>query len=157
VLPAGRSNVVTGIVTLDGEQSIAVAGDGVTLLLRDELDISRGDMLADPAYPPRVAKNMDALVCWFSDEPFSPSGRYLLKHATRTVKARVSAVKYRVDIHTLEHEPAPGGISMNDIVHLSLSLNQPICCDAYRDDRATGSFILIDEVNNHTVAAGLIQ
>ena len=157
VLPAGRSNVVTGIVTLDGEQSVALAGDGVTLLLGDELDISRGDMLADPARPPRVARNVEALVCWFSDEPFSPKGRYLLKHTTRSVKARVSAVNYRVDIHTLDRDPAPGGISMNDIVHVSLSLNQPICCDAYLDDRATGSFIVIDEVNNHTVAAGMIQ
>ena len=156
VLPAGRGNAVTGIATLDGGQSIAVAGDAVTLTLRDELDISRGDMLVDPAHPPRVAKYVEALVCWLSDEPFSPGGRYLLKHTTRTVKARISAFNYRVDIHALQRDPAPGAIAMNDIAHLSLSLNQPIFCDAYRENRATGSFILIDEASNHTVAAGLV-
>ncbi len=157
VLPAGRETIVAGIAAFEGDLAIAQAGDSVTLQLRDELDISRGDMLADPAHPPRVARNIDALICWFSDEPFSANGRYLLKHTTRSVKARISAVSYRVDIHTLKRESASGGIAMNDIAHVSLSLNRPIFCDAYRDDRATGSFILIDEVSNQTVAAGLIQ
>jgi sulfate adenylyltransferase subunit 1 len=157
VLPSGRTSVVTEILTLEGTQSVAVAGDAVTLVLRDELDISRGDMISDAAHPPRFAKEVEALVCWFSAEPLSPSGRYLLKHTTRTVKARISTVNYHIDIHTLQSEPATGSIAMNDIAHVALSLNQPILCDAYRDDRATGSFILIDELTNQTVAAGLIQ
>ena len=157
VLPSGRITVVTGIVTIDGAQAVAVAGDTVTILLRDAFDISRGDMLADTVHPPCVAKTLDALVCWFSAEPLYHSGRYLLKHTTRTVKARVSAVNYRVDIHTLQREADSGSIAMNDIAHVALSLNQPIMCDTYRDDRASGSFILIDELTNQTVAAGLIE
>jgi sulfate adenylyltransferase subunit 1 len=157
ILPTGRITTVTGIATIDGVQAVAVAGDAVTLLLRDEFDISRGDMLADATRPPRVTKTLDALICWFSAEPLCPSGRYLLKHTTRTVKARVSAVNYRMDIHTLAREAASGNIAMNDVAHVSLSLNQPIMCDAYRDDRACGSFILIDEITNQTVAAGLIE
>ena len=157
VLPSGRITLVTGISTIDGAQTVAVAGDPVTIVLRDEFDISRGDMLADVTRPPRVARTLDALICWFSAEPFSPSGRYLLKHTTRTVKTRVCAVDYRVDIHTLQREAASGSIAMNDIAHVALSLNQPIMCDAYRDDRTTGAFILIDEVTNQTVAAGLIE
>ncbi len=157
VLPSGRTTVVTAILTLAGAQAKAVAGDPVTLLLRDELDISRGDMLADPVHPPVLTKAVEALVCWFSAEPLSATGRYLLKHTTRTVKARIAAVNYRVDIHNLERESASGSIALNDIVQVSLSLNQPIFCDAYRDDRTTGSFILIDELTNQTVAAGMIE
>jgi len=157
VLPSGRTTVVTGIFTVDGEQSAAVAGDPVTLLLRDELDVSRGDMLADPVRPPLMTKAVQALVCWFSAVPLSATGLYFLKHTTRTVKARISAVNYRVDIHTLERESASGSIALNDIVQVSLSLNQPIFCDAYRDDRTTGAFVLIDELSNQTVAAGMIE
>ena len=157
ILPSGRSTVVTGIQTIAGAQAAAVAGDAVTLVLRDELDISRGDMLADSECPPLVTKAVEALVCWFSAEPLSATGRYLLKHTTRTVKARITSVNYRVDIHTLQREAASGSVAMNDIAHVALSLNQPIMCDAYRDDRASGSFILIDEITNQTVAAGLIQ
>jgi len=156
VLPSGKTTVVTRILTIDGEQSIAVAGDPVTLVLRDDIDISRGDMIADPVHAPRSARNIDATLCWFSAEPLSPAGRYLLKHATRTVKARIAAINYRVDIHTLARESASGSLAMNDIAQVSLSLNQPIFCDDYRDDRACGSFILIDEVSNQTLAAGLI-
>jgi sulfate adenylyltransferase subunit 1 (EFTu-like GTPase family) len=134
VLPSGLITVVTGIVTIDGAQAVAVAGDAVTLLLRDAFDISRGDMLADAVHPPCVAKTLDALICWFSAEPLYPSGRYLLKHTTRTVKARVSAVNYRVDIHTLAREAVSGSIAMNDIAH-ALSLNQPIMATLSRRPR----------------------
>ena len=157
VLPLGRATVVTEIATLDGAQAVAVAGDSVTLVLRDELDVSRGDMLADPVRPPRVVKSAEALLCWLCADPPSASGRYLLKHTTRTVKARIERIDYRVDIHTLGHQAPTGGIAMNDIARVALSFNQPLLCDAYREDRATGSFILIDEATHQTVAAGLIQ
>ncbi len=157
VLPSGRTTVVTEIATLDGTQAVGVAGDSVTLVLRDELDVSRGDMIADAGRPPRVARSAEALLCWLSADPPSASGRYLLKHTTRTVRARIERIDYRVDIHTLAHEPTAGGIAMNDIAHAALSFNQPLLCDAYGDDRATGSFVLIDELTNQTVAAGLIE
>ena len=157
VLPSGRTTVVTEIATLDGPQALAAAGDSVTLVLRDELDVSRGDMLTDPSRPPRVAKAAEALLCWLCADPPSASGRYLLKHTTRTVKARIERIDFRVDIHTLGHDAVIGGIAMNDIARVALSFNQPLLCDAYRENRATGSFILIDEATHQTVAAGLIQ
>jgi len=157
VLPSGRTTLVTEIATLDGSQSVAAAGDSVTLVLRDELDVSRGDMIADASRPPRVARSAAALLCWLGADPPSASGRYLLKHTTRTVKARIERIDYRVDIHTLGHEAVAGGIAMNDIARVALSFNQPLLCDAYREDRATGSFILIDEATHQTVAAGLIE
>ena len=157
VLPCRRTTVVTRILAGGEPQDVAVAGDPVTLLLRDELDISRGDMIADPVCPPLLTKAVNALLCWFSAEPLSATGRYLLKHTTRTVRSRITALNYRVDIHTLDRERAPGSIAMNDIVQASLTLNQPIFCDSYREDRACGSFILMDELTNQTVAAGMIE
>ncbi|OGA45907.1 MAG: sulfate adenylyltransferase [Betaproteobacteria bacterium RIFCSPLOWO2_12_FULL_63_13] len=157
VLPSGRTSVVTHILAGGRPADVAVAGDAVTLQLRDELDVSRGDMLADPVRTPVLTKAVNALLCWFSVEPLSMTGRYLLKHRTRTVRARVTALRARVDIHALGREPVSGSVALNDIVQASLSLNRPIFCDAYRDDRASGSFILIDELTNQTVAAGLIE
>jgi sulfate adenylyltransferase subunit 1 len=156
-LPSGRTTVVKSIADFDGERHIAVAGDCVSVILRDELDISRGDMLADAKRPPRVSRSIEAGLCWLAAEPLAPSGRYLLKHTTRTVKARVATLHHRLDIHTLEHRPVNGSIGMNDIAHATLSLAQPILCDAYREDRATGAFILIDALSNQTVAAGMIE
>jgi sulfate adenylyltransferase subunit 1 len=158
VLPSGRRTVVTQIATFAGAASVAVAGDAVTVHLRDELDISRGDMLVEADQAPKLGKNIEAEVCWLASEPLNPAGRYLLKHTTRTVKAKVTSVNLRLDIHTLQRHPAETqGLAMNDIARISLSLNQPIFCDPYREDRATGSFILIDELSNQTVAAGLIE
>ena len=156
-LPSGRTTIVKEIAGFDGARHVAVAGDCVTLILRDELDISRGDMLADAIRPPRVSRSIEAKLCWLAAEPLAPSGRYLLKHTTRTVKARVATLHHRLDIHTLEHGPVNGSIGMNDITHATLSLAQPILCDAYRENRATGAFILIDELSNQTVAAGMIE
>ncbi len=157
VLPSGRSTIVRGIATSHGPKPAALAGDAVTLLLHDELDVSRGDMLTSPAQRPRAAKTLDAQLCWLAPEPLRLAGRYLLKHTTRTVKARVHSIDHRLDIHTLAPAPAGDHVGMNDIARVSLSLNQPVFCDPYRENRATGSFILIDELNHQTVAAGLIE
>jgi sulfate adenylyltransferase subunit 1 len=157
VLSSGHSTVVREIATFQGPRAAAVAGDAVTLLLRDELDISRGDMLACVERPPRAAKTLQAQICWLASEPLQPAGRYLLKHTTQTVKARVVSVNHRLDIHTLERAPVQELIGMNDIAQISLSLNRPVFCDAYRENRVTGSFILIDELTHQTVAAGLIE
>jgi sulfate adenylyltransferase subunit 1 len=156
-LPSGRSTFVRDIVSLEGSHTVAAAGESVTVLLRDALDISRGDMLVDAAFPPRVTQNIDATVCWLAQEPLQANARLLLKHTTRSTRAKLRSLNYRVDIHTLERHGAPPTLAMNDIAHLSLTLQQPIFCDAYAVNRGTGAFILIDEASNATVAAGLIE
>ena len=157
VLPSGRRTRVKGITVLDQVRYAAAAGDSVTLLLEDELDVSRGDMLADPARPPRAAKAFEAKLCWLANEPLAPRGRYLLKHTSRTVKAKVASIHYRVDVQTLERRPVEGEVRMNEIVHVALVAQQLVFADSYAVDRATGAFILVDEATNQTVAAGMIE
>ncbi|MBI1964898.1 MAG: 50S ribosome-binding GTPase [Betaproteobacteria bacterium] len=156
-LPSGRRTVVKDILALEGSREIALAEDSVTLLLSDELDISRGDMLADAHHAPQAVSTVDATLFWLATGPFSPAGRYLLKHTTRTVKAKVVAVKENVDIYTLKRLASGGEVAMNDVVRATLRLAQPVFADAYAENRATGAFILIDEATNQTVAAGLIE
>jgi sulfate adenylyltransferase subunit 1 len=135
----------------------AAAGDSVTLLLADDLDVSRGDMLAAPARAPRAACAFEAKLCWLAGEPLAPQGRYLLRHTTRSVKARIASIRYRVDVQTLERRPPENEVRMNDIVHAALVAQQPVFADSYAADRGTGAFILIDEATNQTVAAGMIE
>ncbi len=157
VMSSGRRTRIRNIAAPGGARAVAVASDSVTLHLADELDISRGDLLADPAHPPRLLKAFEAKLCWLAGEPLAPQGRYLLKHTTRTVRARFASINYRVDIRTLERLPFEGEVRMNDIVHAALLVQQPVFADSYAVDRATGAFILIDEASNHTVAAGMIE
>jgi sulfate adenylyltransferase subunit 1 len=156
-LPSGRRTRVKAITVLDEVREAAAAGDSVALLLADELDVSRGDMLVDAVRQPRVAKAFEAKLCWLVDEPLARQGRYLLRHSTRTVKAKFAAINYRVDVHTLGREPVADGIRMNDIFHAALIVQQPVFVDSYAVDRATGAFILVDEASNQTVAAGMIE
>jgi sulfate adenylyltransferase subunit 1 len=118
-------------------------------------------MLADPIHPPHALKSIRARICWLSsdllDARTAPAARLLLKHTTRSVKAKLLSLNYRVDINTLEQQAAPAGLAMNDIAHVLLALAQPLFIDRYRLNRATGSFILIDEVTNQTVAAGMFD
>ncbi len=160
-LPSGQRTVVRDIVSLDKSLPIAVAGDSVTVVLADDIDVSRGDMLADPGHRPHALKSVRARICWLSsdllDARTASAARLLLKHTTRSVKAKLTSLNYRVDINTLERQAAPTGLAMNDIAHVSLSLAQPLFVDSYELNRATGSFILIDEASNQTVAAGMID
>jgi len=160
-LPSGRRTVVRDIVSLDKSLPVAVAGDSVTVVLADDIDVSRGDMLADPAHRPHASRSVRARICWLSSDPLdartASAARLLLKHTTRSVKAKLLSLNYRVDINTLEQQAAPTSLAMNDIAHVSLSLAQPLFVDSYGLNRATGSFILIDEVSNQTVAAGMID
>ena len=159
-LPSGRRSRIRAITVLDGALDAAAAGYSVTLLLEDELDVSRGDMLADFIRPPHAARAFEAKLCWLASEPLRPQGRYLLKHTTRTVKAKFASINYRIDVTSLGKESlaAPGAdVRMNDIVHAALVVQQPVFADSYAVDRATGAFILIDEASNQTVAAGMIE
>jgi sulfate adenylyltransferase subunit 1 len=157
VLPSGRRSVVKEIVFHGRAAEYAVAGDSVTVVLADDVDVSRGDMLSDPDAPAHGVKSLKARLCWFAETPLDRSGRFLLKHTTKTVKAKLASIEDRVDINTLARLPAQAGLAMNDIAHVSLALAQPIFADPYDSNRATGSFILIDEVTHHTVAAGMIE
>lgn len=155
VLPSGLPSRIKEIVTYDGNVDNAVAPQSVTLTIEDHLDISRGDMLVKTLEVPQVGKEFEAMLCWLSEQSLDPRRKYLVKHTTRTVKALVSRIEYRVDINTLNHE-AVDTLKMNDIGRVSLKVQQPLAYDSYRRNHATGSFIVIDEVNNNTVAAGMI-
>jgi len=157
VLPSRQATTIRAIISLEGAATEAVAGDSITLLLADDLDISRGDMIVGGFEPPAVKQSIATRLCWLSTEPFEPQRRYLLRHTTRSVKAQLRNIDARVNIHTLERDAFSGQLTMNDIVHAHFALQQPIAYDAYAANRATGAFILIDEVNNQTVAAGLID
>ena len=160
-LPSGRRTVVNDIVSLDESLPVALAGDSVSLVLADDIDLSRGDLLAEPNHAPRAAKTIDARICWLSSQPLDaravPAARFVLKHTTRSVKARLTSLGSRFDVTTLEEQSAPAGLAMNDIARVAIALAQPIFVDPYRTNRATGSFILVDETSNQTLAAGMIE
>jgi sulfate adenylyltransferase subunit 1 len=156
VLPSGRSSKIKEIVTYDGKQENAFAPQSVTITLTDEIDISRGDMLVKTgAHPPKVEKEFEAMLCWLSEAPLDKNRKYLVKHTTRTAKCLFSRIFYRVDVNTLEPHEADK-LNMNDIARVALKIQQPLVFDSYEIDRATGSFIVIDEATNNTVAAGMI-
>lgn len=160
VLPGGRSSRVTRIGL--GEQALARAhaGQSVMLSLEDEIDVSRGDLIALAGKDEPAAVNaFSAVVCWLSAQPLSAARSYVLRHTTREVKAKVTSIEARLDIHTLGFDAAgaaDGPIALNDIARIALKTQQPVLADRYAGNRATGSFVLIDEATNDTVAAGLI-
>jgi bifunctional enzyme CysN/CysC len=156
VLPAGIATTVASIDTYDGPLDEAFGPMSVTLRLADEVDVSRGDLICAPGARPALDRDLEADVCWLTDAPLRPRGRYLLKHTTTTVRAIVDDVADRVDIHTLDRDAAPGELALNEIGRVRLRTSRPLAFDAYADNRATGSFILIDEATNDTVGAGMI-
>jgi small GTP-binding protein len=157
VLPAGQRTSITSIDTYEGELSEALAPMSVTLRLSDELDISRGETICRPEHAPRVARELEADVCWMTDQPLRKGGRYIVKHTTREVKAVVDELCDHVDVHTLERGDAPNELALNDIGRVRLRTSAPLVFDPYESNRRTGSFILIDETSNDTVGAGLIH
>ncbi len=156
VLPSGRSSTVRRIEIGGLACERAIHEQSVTLLLEDEIDISRGDMIVKRDEQPEVTKSLRATVCWLSEQALSPARTYLLRHTCREVKAKVAKIDFRLDLNSLEHAPAES-LAMNDIAELELKLAQPIFSDPYLDNRATGAFILIDESTNNTVGAGMIR
>lgn len=160
VQPSGQTATVKDIVTFDGSLQTASAGQSVTLLLNEYLDISRGDTLAGAAAPATLLKQVVADVCWMSDEPLDVRRKYWIKHGTRQTAAKVTKVDTLLDVNTQERKPVDGaaqGLKLNDIARIHLTVQQPLAADAYADIRATGAFILIDEVTHQTVAAGMIR
>jgi bifunctional enzyme CysN/CysC len=128
----------------------------VTLLLADEVDISRGDMIVEADDAPTVARELEATVCWMSEQPMQAAGRYAIKHTTRAARAIIDRLEYRVDVNTLEHDHTASSLQLNEVGRVHLRTSTPLVIDAYARNRTTGSFILIDESTNSTVAAGMI-
>jgi sulfate adenylyltransferase subunit 1 len=155
-LPSGRSSRVESIVTFDGNLEAAAAPLSVTLTLKDELDISRGDMLAAADAPPAVTNHFEASIVWLQSQPLALHRRYLLKHASHIVPARIRSIRHRIDIESIEPQPATT-LDLNGIGAIEVTTDRPILADLYNENRATGSFILIDPATNATVGAGMVS
>ncbi len=147
---------MAAVETADGPLGEALPGMSVTVRLEDDVDVSRGDMLADPGQPPTVARELEATVCWMAEKPLEPRTRLVVKHTTRTVRAIADELLSVTDIHTLEEQPSPERLELNDIARIRFRLAEPLAVDPYGENRATGAFILIDEATNDTVGAGMI-
>jgi sulfate adenylyltransferase large subunit len=156
VLPSGRTTTVEAIDTYGGELAEAFPPLSVTLRLADDLDISRGDLICGVADRPSLERELTADVCWMTDAPLRPRGRYLIKHAAHTVAAIVDELVDRVEVHTLDRQPAPAELGLNDIGRVRVRTARPVAFDPYARNRATGAFIVIDEATNETVGAGMI-
>jgi bifunctional enzyme CysN/CysC len=156
VLPSGFMSTVAAVEQFGGTIDEASAGMSVTVRLSDEIDISRGDLLCRPHNAPTVSQDIEAMVCWFSEKPLSPRTTYAIKHTTRSARCMVRDLSYRLDINTLHRDDEAGRLAMNDIGRVTLRTTAPLFFDEYRRNRHTGSFILIDEGTNETVAGGMI-
>jgi bifunctional enzyme CysN/CysC/sulfate adenylyltransferase subunit 1 len=156
VLPSGRRTRVAAVETADGPLDAATPPMSVTIRLEDDIDVGRGDMLADPERPPAVARELEARVCWMSERPLTPRTRLVLKQTTRTVRAVADELLSVVDIETLTELEKPAQLELNDIGRVGLRLAEPLAVDPYAQNRTTGAFILIDESTNETVGAGMV-
>jgi bifunctional enzyme CysN/CysC len=154
-LPSGKKSRVASIVTYDGELEEAFSPQAVTITLEDEIDVSRGDMLARPGDLPHVSSQIEAMVVWMNEKPFVPGKTYWVKQTTRMVAGEIAQVRYGVDVNSLEKR-AITQLGLNEVGHVVLSLNQPIAYDPYKINAATGAFIIIDRLTNNTVGAGMI-
>ncbi|TML83607.1 MAG: sulfate adenylyltransferase subunit CysN [Actinobacteria bacterium] len=156
VLPSGRESTVERIVTFDGDLERAIAGQAVTFTLADEIDVSRGDLLAAAAAPPPVGDQFEATVVWMADEPLLRGRTYVMRVGTKTVTATIAPLKYKLNVDSLEHVAA-NQLALNEIGVVELELSQPIAFDPYAANRETGGFILIDRITNNTVGAGMLH
>jgi sulfate adenylyltransferase large subunit len=156
VVPSGRRSRVASVEDADGPLVEAVPGQSVTIRLDDDVDVSRGDLLADPERPPIGARELVARVCWLSERPLDERATLGIKHTTRASRALVAGIESVVDIETLVDRPSPGRLELNDLGVVRLRLAEPLALDPYARNRATGAFILIDEATNDTVAAGMV-
>ncbi|WP_303785211.1 sulfate adenylyltransferase subunit CysN [Azovibrio restrictus] len=155
VLPSGRTTTVKAVQLGGVDIGRAVTEQSVTLLLADEIDISRGDMIVKTEEAPTPVKQIGATVCWLSEIPMDRARTYLIRHTTREVKAKLAGIDHRLDVNTQDKVPAEK-LAMNDIAQVQFKLAQPIFADPYAVNRSTGAFIIIDESNNNTVGAGMI-
>ncbi|AVR96035.1 sulfate adenylyltransferase subunit 1 [Pseudoduganella armeniaca] len=156
VQPSGQTATVKDIVTFDGSLASASAGQSVTIVLNEYVDVSRGDVLSSSAQPATLLKQVNADVCWLSEEPLDLRRKYWIKHGTKQTAAKINRIDSILDINTQQRHDADA-LKLNDVARIALIVQQPLAADAYADIRATGAFILIDEVTHQTVAAGMIR
>ena len=157
VLPSGFTTKIKAIESMDGPQQEVFAPMSATITLEDEIDMSRGDMLVKANNQPVPTQDIDAMVCWFSsDKPLAGRGKYILRHTTKEVKAIVTEVCYKININTLRKIEDDLTLNLNDIGRIKVRTSAPLIADSYKSNRITGSFVLIDELTNATVAAGMI-
>src|SRR5690606_16030141 len=143
VLPGGLKTTIAKLETSGGPVDEAWAPMSVVAHLTDDLDVSRGDMICRPNNQPTVGQDLDAMVCWMSDKPLQPKGRYAIKHTTRWTRGVVTELLYRLNIHTLHREESVGGLGLNDIGRVKIRTTTPVIYDPYRRNRTTGSFIIV--------------
>ena len=155
ILPSGKETRVKSIVSFDGELGYAFAPQSVTVVLEDEIDISRGDMIVHPHNIPHINRHLEGMVVWMGQEPLAVGHEYLIKHTTRHVRAKIDEIRYKVDVNTLHRIPS-GQLALNEIGRVVFTCRQPIYHDPYIKNRSTGNFIVIDLVTNSTVGAGMI-
>jgi sulfate adenylyltransferase subunit 1 len=157
VLPSGFTTKIKAIESMDGPLQEVFAPMSATITLEDEIDMSRGDMLVKANNQPAPTQDIDAMVCWFSsDKPLTGRGKYILRHTTKEVKAIVTEVCYKININTLRKIEDDLTLNLNDIGRIKVRTSAPLIADSYKSNRITGSFVLIDELTNATVAAGMI-
>ncbi|MEV0002532.1 GTP-binding protein [Micromonospora sp. NPDC050980] len=157
VLPSGFTSRIASVETADGPVDEAFPPMSVTVRLTDEIDISRGDLICRPNNAPMVAQDIEAMVCWMDESrPLQVGGRYAIKHTTRSARAIVRELHYRLDINSLHRDEAAGELKLNEIGRIRLRTTVPLLADEYRRNRTTGGFVIIDEATNRTVGAGMI-
>jgi sulfate adenylyltransferase subunit 1 len=155
-LPSGFSSRIRSIDTMDGQLNEAFAPMSISITLEDDIDISRGDMIVKLNNKPQCVQEFDAMICWLNSSPARPRGKYTIRHTSNEQKSMITDIVYKMDINSLERIPDATDISTNDICRIKIKTTKPLMIDDYRDNRATGSFILIDDGTNETVAAGMI-
>jgi bifunctional enzyme CysN/CysC len=156
VLPSGLRSTIEAIDTADGPIDEAYPPMSATIRLTDDIDVSRGDMICRPQNQPRVSQDIDAMVCWLTDEPLRPRGMYAVKHTTRSARAQIRDIDYRIDVNTLHRDETADTLSLNEIGRIKLRTTQPLFTDEYRRNRTTGSFLVIDEATGATVGAAMV-
>jgi len=158
VLPSGFTSKIKQILIADQEIDEAFHPQSVTILLEDEIDISRGDMLAKPNNQPNSTQDLDARICWFSgSKKLTQGAKLILRHTTKEVQTIVSDIRYKIDVNNLRKDEEQKELGMNDIGRVNLRTSQPVFCDTYRRNRNTGSFVLVDPFTNETLAAGMLR
>jgi len=156
VQPSGRTTRIAGIDGYDGDRDEAFPPLSVSLRLEDQVDVSRGDVICRTHNHPTPTREIEAMVCWMSDRPLRPGGRYRIKHTSRTALAKIEELRYRLDVNSTQRDERAAGLELNEIGRVALRLSAPLLVDEYRRNRVTGSFILIEESTNDTVGAGMI-
>jgi sulfate adenylyltransferase subunit 1 len=158
VLPSGFNSKIKQIMLADQEIDEAFHPQSVTILLEDEIDISRGDMLVKPNNQPHSSQDLDARICWFSSsKKLTQGGKFIFRHTSKEAQVIVSEVKYKIDVNTLRKNEEEKELGMNDIGRITLRTSQPVFWDSYRRNRITGSFILVDPFTSETLAAGMLR